>query len=134
MPTVGSTATVHPAPRQDKPWGNEIIFAAQDDRYVGKIIHVNAGNSLSLQYHTFKDETISVISGTAVTQFGPSADELTEQVLHSGDTIHLPPGAVHRVTPFTDLVFVEAFTADPGWREGVTRIQDDYGREGTNQP
>ena len=38
----------------DKPWGYELRWA-QTDRYVGKVIHVNAGHALSLQYHKVKD-------------------------------------------------------------------------------
>ena len=33
------------------------------DRYVGKVIHINAGHALSLQYHNSKDETIMLWSG-----------------------------------------------------------------------
>ena len=43
--------------RVDKPWGYELHWA-KTDRYVGKLIHVNAGHALSLQYHNQKDETI----------------------------------------------------------------------------
>ena len=45
-----------------KPWGYEIRWA-KTDRYVGKILHVNAGHALSLQYHNVKDETIYLYSG-----------------------------------------------------------------------
>ena len=48
--------------RVEKPWGYELIWA-NTDRYVGKILHINAGESLSLQYHERKDETIFVLSG-----------------------------------------------------------------------
>jgi hypothetical protein len=41
----GPQAEVYPAARQDKPWGHELIFAAIGGKYVGKIIHVNAGRS-----------------------------------------------------------------------------------------
>jgi mannose-6-phosphate isomerase-like protein (cupin superfamily) len=46
----------------NKPWGNEEIFA-HTERYVGKILSINAGESLSLQYHRRKDETLRVLSG-----------------------------------------------------------------------
>ncbi len=85
-------AEVYRAARQDKPWGHELIFAAIGGKYIGKIIHVNAGHSLSLQYHREKEETISVMSGEALIQYGPSADRLTDQHFAAGDTIHLPPG------------------------------------------
>jgi mannose-6-phosphate isomerase len=127
-------AEVYQAPRQDKPWGHEVIFAARDGQYVGKIINVTAGHSLSLQYHLGKDETISVLSGAAVIEYGPAPDELASEHFGPGDTIHLPPGAVHRITAITDLAFAEASTADAGWREDVVRLEDKYGRTGTTAP
>lgn len=127
-------ASVYRASRQDKPWGHELIFAAVEGKYVGKIIHVTAGHSLSLQYHQQKEETISVISGEALIQYGPSADKLTDEHFHAGDTIHLPPGALHRITAICDLDFAEASTAAPGWREDVVRLEDRYGRTGTTAP
>jgi mannose-6-phosphate isomerase len=127
-------AEVYQAPRQDKPWGHEVIFAGHDGKYVGKIIHVTAGHAISLQYHRQKEETISVLSGAALVEHGPSAEDLASQHFGPGDTIHLPPGAVHRITAITDLTFAEASTADPGWREDVVRLEDKYGRTGTTAP
>ena len=48
--------------RVEKPWGYELWWA-RTDRYVGKVIHVNKGHALSLQYHNRKDETIFVWAG-----------------------------------------------------------------------
>ena len=109
----GPAAEIYQAPRQDKPWGHEVIFAGIDGKYVGKIIHVTAGHAISLQYHLQKEETISVLSGAALVEHGPSADDLSSQHFGPGDTIHLPPGAVHRVTAITDLTFAEASTPAP---------------------
>jgi mannose-6-phosphate isomerase len=130
----GTAAEIYRAPRQDKPWGHEVIFAGVDGKYVGKIIYVSAGHALSLQYHERKDETTSVLSGAALIEHGPSADALTSQHLGPGDTIHLPAGVLHRITAITDLTFVEASTAQPGWREDVVRLEDKYGRAGTTAP
>jgi mannose-6-phosphate isomerase len=127
-------AEIYQAPRQDKPWGHEVIFAAHDGKYVGKVIHIVAGHSLSLQYHNEKEETISVLSGAATVEYGPAADALTSQHFGPGDTIHMPPGTVHRITAITDLTFAEASTAAPGWREDVVRLEDKYGRTGTSAP
>ena len=128
------SAEIVTTPVQDKPWGHEVIFAAGENGYVGKIISVTAGHALSLQYHRAKDETISVVSGEALIEYGPAADRLDQQVLAPGDTIHLPPTVVHRITAVIDLVFVEASTAAPGWRDDVVRLADRYGRAGTNTP
>ena len=130
----GSAADVYRAPRQDKPWGHEVIFAGLDGRYVGKIIHVRAGHSLSLQYHQRKDETSTVLSGAALIEHGPAVNALTSQHFGPGDTIHLPPGVLHRITAITDLTFAEVSTAQPGWREDVVRLEDKYGRAGTTAP
>jgi mannose-6-phosphate isomerase-like protein (cupin superfamily) len=111
-----------------------MIFAAIDGKYAGKIIHVNAGQSLSLQYHNQKEETSSVLSGEALVEHGPSAGRLTSDRLGPGDTIHLPPGVLHRITAISDLEFAEVSTAQSGWREDVVRLEDRYGRTGTTAP
>jgi mannose-6-phosphate isomerase len=133
-PLSAPVADVYQAPRQEKPWGHEVIFAGLDGKYAGKIIHVTAGGALSLQYHRRKEETISVLSGAALIEHGASADALTSQHFGPGDTIHLRPGAIHRITAITDLTFAEVSTAEPGWREDVVRLEDKYGREGTSAP
>ena len=48
--------------RVEKPWGHELIWA-HTDRYVGKILVIEAGRRLSLQRHLVKDELILVSSG-----------------------------------------------------------------------
>ncbi len=129
-----SQAVVYRAQHQDKPWGYEVIYACVEGRYVGKVIHVIAGQSLSLQYHEHKEETICLITGEAEIQYGPVGGELTTRTFGPGDTIHLPVRAVHRVTAITDIVFAETSTAPAGWREDVVRLEDSYGRTGTSAP
>ena len=51
--------------RVEKPWGHEIIWA-KAERYVGKILHIEPGHVLSLQYHNKKDESIYVLSGEII--------------------------------------------------------------------
>ncbi len=120
--------------RQDKPWGHEVIFATGENGYVGKLITVLAGQSLSLQYHDAKDETIAVVSGEAKLEHGPSAGDLRARTMRAGDTVHLPPTVIHRITADTDVLLVEVSTAAAGWRNDVVRLSDQYGRAGTNAP
>ena len=117
-----------------KPWGSEAVFATGEHGYVGKLISVRAGEALSLQLHREKDETIAVISGEALLEHGPSAEHLVSVTLRPGDAVHLPPTVVHRVTAVSDLLFAEASTAAPGWRDDVVRLADRYGRDGTTSP
>jgi mannose-6-phosphate isomerase-like protein (cupin superfamily) len=121
-------------PRVDKPWGHELIFAAEDGKYVGKVITVRAGHSLSLQYHQAKEETISLLSGSARVEYGTDASQMVSETFSPGDTIHVPAETVHRITAIDDVTFVECSTADPGWREDVVRLDDAYGRQGTSAP
>jgi mannose-6-phosphate isomerase-like protein (cupin superfamily) len=125
---------VRPSTRVDKPWGHEEIFARVEGCYVGKTLHVNGGESLSLQWHHEKDETIAVISGQVEIDLGTSEDTLHPVTVAPGESVRIPPGLLHRVRALTDSVLVEASTAAPGWQEDVVRLEDRYGRTGTQAP
>ena len=114
-----------------KPWGWEKIWA-HTDRYVGKILHITAGQALSVQYHTRKDETVYLLSGTLkywVQQEG--ADELRDMQLSVGQAFRITPGTVHYMEAVTDCDILETSTPD---LDDVVRLKDRYGREGTSAP
>ena len=117
--------------RQDKPWGHEEVFALVDGKFCGKAIHVTSGHALSLQYHEQKEEVISVQSGLLRVEVGLSEHDLEEFELHPGESIHLVPGTRHRVTAVVDTVMLEASTTQ---LTDVVRLEDRYGRQGTNAP
>ena len=117
--------------RVDKPWGHEVIFALVDGKFCGKAIHVTDGHSLSLQYHEQKEETISVQSGCLKVEIGLHEDSLETFELHAGESIHLVPFTRHRVTALGDTVMLEASTTQ---LTDVVRLEDRYGRQGTNAP
>jgi mannose-6-phosphate isomerase-like protein (cupin superfamily) len=110
--------------RIEKPWGYELIWA-ETDRYVGKILHVNAGESLSLQYHEVKDETIHLMTGRMRFLVGSSVDDLKEVDLSGGQSYHVRPGTIHRMEALTDCDILEASTAH---LDDVVRLEDQYGR------
>lgn len=110
--------------RVDKPWGHELIWA-ETERYVGKILHVRAGEALSVQYHREKDETICLLSGTMKFRVGPSEDKMDEVLMAPMQTVHLPPGTVHQMIALTDCDVLEASTPQ---LDDVVRLQDRYGR------
>lgn len=116
--------------RVDKPWGHEILWA-WTERYVGKLLHVRAGQSLSLQYHERKDETISVLSGRVWLEHGEDAEALAGRELEPGDCFRVSPGTRHRLTAREDADLLEASTPE---LDDVVRLQDRYGREGTSAP
>jgi mannose-6-phosphate isomerase-like protein (cupin superfamily) len=119
------------APRTDKPWGHESLFALVDGKYCGKAIHVTEGHALSLQYHEQKEETICVFSGRLKVEVGEHESSLEEFELEPGESIHLLPGVRHRVTALVDSVMLEASTTELG---DVVRLEDRYGRQGTSAP
>jgi len=127
-------SAVRPAEHVDKPWGHEEIFALVEGSYIGKLLFVKAGESLSLQYHQAKDETIALVSGRVEIDLGHSADSLRAVSLSPGESVHVVPGTLHRLRATEDSVLVEASTAASGWREDVVRIEDRYGRLGTTTP
>lgn len=110
--------------RVEKPWGYELIWAHTPE-YVGKILHVNAQESLSLQYHEVKDETIFLLSGEMRFWAGPSMEALEEVALSSGEAFRVRPGTIHRMQAVTDCDILEASTPH---LEDVVRLEDRYGR------
>jgi mannose-6-phosphate isomerase len=132
--TTAGYAEFVDAPVQRKPWGHEVSFATEENRYVGKLITVRAGEALSLQYHDEKDETICVLTGDAELEHGPAVDALRTTRMGPGQSVHLSPLVLHRITAVTDLQLVEVSTAAPGWRQDVVRLSDRYGRTGTSSP
>jgi len=117
--------------RVEKPWGYEIIWA-HTDRYVGKVLHINAGHALSVQYHNRKDETVYLLSGEMKYWVKLEGDgELRDVRLSVGQAFRITPGTVHYMEAVTDCDVLEASTPE---LDDVVRLQDRYGREGTSAP
>src|SRR5207302_11110070 len=117
--------------RVEKPWGWELIWA-HADQYVGKILFVRSGHSLSLQFHREKDESWYVESGCAELELGETGQRvLNTEVVVAGACFHFPPGTMHRVTALEDTRIVEVSTPH---LDDVVRLEDSYGRAGTSDP
>jgi mannose-6-phosphate isomerase-like protein (cupin superfamily) len=115
----------------EKPWGFEIIWA-KTDKYVGKLLQIDAGKQLSRQYHETKDETIFVLEGTLNLEIGENK-KIKKLKLKPGYSYHITPGVIHR------FCTGEALDGGPGSRvrlmevsttelDDVVRVEDDYGR------
>jgi mannose-6-phosphate isomerase-like protein (cupin superfamily) len=124
------TANKHTAKKIDKPWGYELIYA-DSDLYAGKILFIRKGESLSLQYHEQKDETLyiqdGVIEFVTMDENGGKEGEghPVTLVLKEGDAIHIPPGMRHRLSALKDTVVLEVSTP---FLDDVVRLEDRYGR------
>jgi mannose-6-phosphate isomerase len=120
------TIVIETLKRVEKPWGYELWWAVTD-RYVGKVIHVNKGHALSLQYHNRKDETIFVWAGKILFE-RQEGDTLIGRELVPGDAVHVTPPTVHRMTALEDSDIFEVSTPET---DDVVRLEDRYGRQGT---
>lgn len=116
--------------RVDKPWGHELIWA-HTDRYVGKILVIEAGRRLSLQRHEVKDESIFLLAGRLRLTLEDEAGQLRVEELRPGDHRRVPTGRLHRYEAVERCQLLEVSTPE---LDDVVRVEDDFGRQGTTGP
>jgi mannose-6-phosphate isomerase len=126
---ISSPVRPRGAGRVEKPWGYELRWAITD-RYLGKVIHVDAGHALSLQYHVNKDEAILVLRGELDLVLEDERGELVTHRMDEGTSARIPPGRRHRFVAVTAVDLVEVSSPEI---DDVVRLSDDYGRAGTSQ-
>jgi mannose-6-phosphate isomerase len=107
----------------EKPWGHELLWA-HTERYVGKILHIKKGDSLSYQYHRVKDETIRLLTG-AMDMDLEMDGRPSKVTLKPGDCLHIVPGMRHRMTALEECDVLEVSTPE---LDDVVRLEDRYGR------
>ena len=108
----------------DKPWGYELIYA-HTDRYAGKILHVDPGQALSLQYHEEKDETLFLLEGQYLLVVDEGG-EMVERTVRAGEAYHIAPGTRHRMVAGPEgCDILEVSTPE---LDDVVRLEDRYGR------
>ena len=109
----------------DKPWGYELLWA-QTAQYAGKVLHINRGHKLSLQYHERKHETMFLYSGRMLLILEDDNGVLREHHLSAGQAHHIPAGRRHRMVALDeDCEVLEVSTND---LDDVVRVDDAYGR------
>lgn len=124
----------------EKPWGYEIHHRTQNVPYTIKILSIDEGHRLSLQYHQEKVETIMVLEGELLLVIGPVGDvaypavmsRLREERLRTGDVYDVFPRTIHRYCSVNEPC--ELLEVSIGEDTDIVRLQDDYKREGTTTP
>jgi mannose-6-phosphate isomerase len=116
--------------RVEKPWGHELIWA-HTDRYVGKVLVIETGKRLSLQRHDIKDESILVRSGMLRLYLEDDDGVVRTHDLAAGEAMRIATGRVHRFEALDRCELIEVSTPE---LDDVIRLEDDFGREGTNAP
>ena len=111
-----------------RPWGSYDSIDADDGFQVKRLI-VKPGAVLSLQKHAHRAEHWVVVRGIA-------RITLDEKVFDLGvnESTYIPVGAVHRIENpgEVDVHIVEVQCGDYLGEDDIVRIEDNYGRAGTN--
>jgi mannose-6-phosphate isomerase len=111
--------------RIEKPWGYEILFTEPHLPYAGKILHIRAGQRLSLQMHDAKRETQYLFAGRCLRIADNEHGELVEAEMQPAVGYTMACGQRHRLQGITDCDIFEVSTPELG----ITyRLHDDYAR------
>lgn len=111
-----------------RPWGSYDGLDTEDGFQVKRLI-VKPGAVLSLQKHARRAEHWTVVKGKARITLDDAEFDLSVN-----ESTYIPIGAVHRIAnPFDELVhIIEVQCGDYLGEDDIVRLEDDYGREGTN--
>ena len=78
-----------------KKWGTELIIADTPE-YRGKILTINPGKSIHLQYHEKKDETMYILEGMGYIALMDKTYGTFVRA-NPGETYHIKPKTEHKV-------------------------------------
>ena len=111
-----------------RPWGSYDSIDSDEGFQVKRLI-VDPGAILSLQKHARRAEHWTVVRGKARITLDDKEFDLSVN-----ESTYVPIGAVHRIAnPFEEPVhIIEVQCGDYLGEDDIVRLEDDYGREGTN--
>ncbi len=111
-----------------RPWGSYDSLDSDDGFQVKRLI-VNPGGILSLQKHAQRAEHWTVVRGKARITLDDKEFDLSVN-----ESTYIPIGAVHRIAnPYDEPVhIIEVQCGDYLGEDDIVRLEDNYGREGTN--
>lgn len=109
---------------EKRPWGQFTLFTHNELSTV-KIITVNPGEQLSLQYHDHREEFWRVLSGKGEITVGDKVHKAK-----MGDEFFVPQGTNHTVKAddHSELSFLEIALGEFD-EDDIVRIKDKYGRK-----
>jgi quercetin dioxygenase-like cupin family protein len=110
--------------KTEKPWGHELLWA-QCSRYAAKVLHIEAGQRLSLQYHRVKEETLLLVCGRMGLELEAQGGSMEYHEAVPGQVFHIPPGRKHRMAALETCDVLEVSTPE---LEDLVRLHDDFGR------
>lgn len=105
-----------------RPWGSFRQFTKNEVSTV-KVISVNPGERLSLQFHNNRDEFWRVLSGSGKFVIGDKVHEVSK-----GDEFFIPKLAKHRMIAETKLEVLEISFGEFDEND-IIRLEDQYNRK-----
>jgi mannose-6-phosphate isomerase len=106
----------------EKPWGRFEQFTKQEPVTV-KILTVNPGESLSLQYHYKREELWKILSGEGELTLG---DSLTD--VHEGDEYFIEKKQKHRIKAGSSSIKILEISFGDFDENDIVRLEDTYNR------
>jgi mannose-6-phosphate isomerase len=108
---------------EERPWGKFERFTLNEKCTV-KLVYLDGGKRLSLQYHNNRSEFWKVIKGPVKVQLG---NEI--KLLQTGESIEIPMKTTHRlIGAGTDATILEISTGEFD-ESDIVRLEDDYARK-----
>jgi mannose-6-phosphate isomerase-like protein (cupin superfamily) len=108
--------------KEDRPWGSFERFTKEALSTV-KIITVNSGQSLSLQYHEHRQEFWRILQGNPIVTVGDK-----EILAGPGDEFFIDKHINHCVAAPTDAVVFLEISLGHFDEDDIVRLKDRYGR------
>ena len=105
-----------------RPWGSFTRFTNNEASTV-KLLNVNQGEQLSLQYHNKREEFWRVISGNPEIVIGEETHNAKD-----GDEFVISVGTKHRISAPIDNVTILEISKGEFDEDDIVRIEDKYGR------
>lgn len=105
-----------------RPWGSFTRFTNNELSTV-KLLNVNKGEQLSLQYHTKREEFWKIISGNPQIVIGDETFEAKE-----GDEFVVAVNTKHRISAPNDNIVILEISKGEFDEDDIVRLEDKYNR------
>jgi mannose-6-phosphate isomerase len=107
---------------ETRPWGSFEKFN-ENQQCTVKLIYINEGSRLSLQYHKQRWELWKIIKGTAQVQIDDKIVAAKE-----GEILTIPKNARHRVKALIGNCVILEISYGKFEENDIVRLEDDYNR------
>lgn len=107
---------------EQRPWGSFRRFTLNEPSTV-KLVHVDAGKQLSLQYHNDREEFWRILDGDPTIIIGEN-----ETIAKEGDEFFVPKKTHHRIRANQNNVRILELAFGAFDEQDIVRLEDSYGR------